>query len=202
MTQDFDADLADLPPELRWREWMNRIEAVLFASATPVGREALTPLVGQGANVDLLVQDIQAELGAKPYEIIEVAGCWMFRTRPRYASAVRAAADLGQPALAFNEHELAVLCSIAYHQPIGRAGLAEIFGKEVNRDLIARLRNNDLIANGPREPRAGAPQSFVTTDHFLATFGLESLRDLMEMQAEQEPVAPRFTPPAASEALP
>ena len=31
---DLDRDLADLLPELRWREWMRRIEAVLFASAS------------------------------------------------------------------------------------------------------------------------------------------------------------------------
>ena len=35
----FDRELEDLPQELRWREWMGRIEAVLFASASPVGRE-------------------------------------------------------------------------------------------------------------------------------------------------------------------
>ena len=37
---ELDRELADLPPELRWREWMRRIEAVLFASASPVPREA------------------------------------------------------------------------------------------------------------------------------------------------------------------
>jgi hypothetical protein len=31
-----DRDLADLPPDLRWREWLRRIEAVLFASASPM----------------------------------------------------------------------------------------------------------------------------------------------------------------------
>ena len=36
---ELDRELADLPPELRWREWMRRIEAVLFASAAPVPRE-------------------------------------------------------------------------------------------------------------------------------------------------------------------
>ena len=34
-----DVELEDLPPELRWREWMGRIEAVIFASASPVSRE-------------------------------------------------------------------------------------------------------------------------------------------------------------------
>jgi hypothetical protein len=28
-----DRELADLPPSSRWREWLRRIEAVLFASA-------------------------------------------------------------------------------------------------------------------------------------------------------------------------
>ncbi len=44
-----DLELDDLPDELRWREWMNRIEAVIFASASPVDREALSRVVGQGA---------------------------------------------------------------------------------------------------------------------------------------------------------
>ena len=45
---ELDVGLEDLPPELRWREWMGRIEAVIFASATPVSREDLARVVGQG----------------------------------------------------------------------------------------------------------------------------------------------------------
>ena len=41
----FDRELADLPQELRWREWMGRIEAVLFATASPVGRDDLARVV-------------------------------------------------------------------------------------------------------------------------------------------------------------
>jgi segregation and condensation protein B len=29
---DFDRELFDLPPELRWREWKARVDAVLFAA--------------------------------------------------------------------------------------------------------------------------------------------------------------------------
>jgi hypothetical protein len=35
---DLDRDLAHLPPEARWHEWLARVEAVLFASAAPVPR--------------------------------------------------------------------------------------------------------------------------------------------------------------------
>ena len=177
----FDRELADLPQELRWREWMARIEAVLFASASPVGRDDLARVVGQGASVEMLIADIQAELSGRPYELAQIAGGWIFRTKTQFAEAIKAAADLGEQTLAFTEMEMGVLCAIAYHQPIDRAGLKDIFGKEVGRDLLARLRFKDLIASGPRAPRAGAPHTFVTTETFLTTFDLQTLRDLPDL---------------------
>ena len=91
----FDRELVDLPQELRWREWMGRIEAVLFASATPVGRDDLARVVGQRASVEMLIDDIQAELVGRPYEVAETTGGWMFRTKTQFADAIKAAADLG-----------------------------------------------------------------------------------------------------------
>jgi len=177
----FDLELEDLPQELRWREWMGRIEAVLFASASPVGSDDLARVVGQGASVEMLIEDIRAELVGRPYELVEVASGWMFRTKTQFADAIKAAADLGVQTLAFTEMEMGVLCAIAYHQPIDRAGLKDIFGKDVSRDLLARLRYKDLIASGPRAPRPGAPHTFVTTETFLMTFDLQTLRDLPDL---------------------
>lgn len=184
----FDRKLDDLPQDLRWREWMGRIEAVLFVSASPVSREELARVVGQGVSVEMLIEDIQAELTGRPYELAQVAGGWMFRTRIQFADAIKAAADLGEQSLAFTEMEMGVLSAIAYHQPIDRTGLTDIFGKEVSRDLLARLRDKDLIASGPRSPRPGAPHTFVTTETFLVTFDLQSLRDLPELELHRESI--------------
>jgi segregation and condensation protein B len=173
-----DRDLADLPPDLRWREWLHRIEAVLFASASPVARDHLARVVGQGASVDLLIEDLAVDLEGRPYEVAQVGAGWMLRTRPAYAPAIRAAADVGAQALNLSELDLAVLAAIAFHQPVSRDGLKDIFGKEISRDLIGRLAERDLIGTGPREPRRGAPYTFVTTETFLAAFGMETLRDL------------------------
>lgn len=177
-----DRELEDLPPELRWREWMRRIEAVLFASAAPVSREDLANVVGQGASVDLLIEDLAVDLEGRSFEVARVAGGWMFRTRIAYASAIQAAADVDDQLGHLNEFEITVLAAIAYHQPITRDGLKDIFGKEIGRDLIARLSERNLIATGPRAPRRGAPYTFVTTETFLAAFGLESLRDLPDQE--------------------
>ncbi|MGS5046709.1 MULTISPECIES: SMC-Scp complex subunit ScpB [unclassified Mameliella] len=179
---DLDLELADLPPELRWREWMRRIEAVLFASASPVPREDLARVVGQAASVELLVEDLAADLEGRAFEIARATGGWMFRTRAAYAPAIRAAADVGNQFLDLSEFDVAVLAAIAYHQPITRDGLKDIFGKEISRDLIGRLHSRNLIGTGPKSPRRGAPYTFVTTEQFLVAFGLESLRDLPDRE--------------------
>lgn len=173
-----DRDLEDLPDALRWREWIRRIEAVLFASASPVPSEDLARVVGQGVSVDLLVEDLAADLEGRSFEVVSVAGGWILRTKGTYAPVIRAAADIGVQELDLREFDTAVLAAIAYHQPITRDGLKDIFGREISRDLIGRLHTCGLIGTGPRSPRRGAPYTYVTTDAFLVAFGLNSLHDL------------------------
>lgn len=177
----FDRELADRPQGLRWREWMNRVEAVIFASSKIVPREMLQKVIGQSANLDMLIGDIQGELQGRPYELVATGGGWMHRTRVQYADAIHTAADTGEQKIDLNEMEMAVLCAVAYHQPISRDGLKDMFGKEINRDLLNRLRFKGLIGNGPKSPHRGAPHTFVTTPEFLALFDMQSLRDLPEL---------------------
>lgn len=68
---------------------------MLFASATLVPREDLGRVVGQGVSVDLLIEDLIAELADRPNEVVAVANAWMLRTRACYAAVIRAAADVG-----------------------------------------------------------------------------------------------------------
>lgn len=186
MARELDRELDHLPAPLRWREWVRRIEAVLFASASPVPREDLARVVGKGASIDLLIEDLAAELEGRSVEVARVGAGWVLRTRAAYSPAIREAADVGDQALNLSAFDLAVLAAIAFHQPISRDGLKDIFGKEISRDLIGRLSERELISTGPREPRRGAPHTFVTTDAFLAAFGLETLLDLTEQELHMD----------------
>ncbi|WP_337182500.1 SMC-Scp complex subunit ScpB [Shinella sp.] len=182
-----DRELVDLPPELRWREWMLRVEAVIFAAAEPVGRETLARVVGKDCSIDLLIDDLREELKGRPYDIVFVAGGWQHRTLPAYASAIRASqASTGGGAPVLSDFEAMVLVAIAYFQPITRGELGKIFGKEVSRDTIASLRNANFLASGPRSPTPGAPYTYVTTKHFLSAFGLQTLRDLPDIEALED----------------
>jgi chromosome segregation and condensation protein ScpB len=189
-----DTELLDLPPELRWREWMGRVEAVIFAASEPVTRSVLARVVGKDCNLDLILDDIRDELRNRPYELVKVAGGWQHRTRKVYSDAIRGAfgattgqdADSGPGSKPLSSAENLALMAIAYFQPITRGELSSFFGKEVSRDTIGVLRGQDFIASGPRSPTPGAPYTYVTTKTFLSHFSLDTLRDLPDFEALED----------------
>ncbi|WP_011578984.1 MULTISPECIES: SMC-Scp complex subunit ScpB [Chelativorans] len=186
----FDRELDHLPPEARWREWMHRVEAVIFAASEPVSRQVLARIVGESCSIDLLIDDIREELRGRPYDLVAVAGGFRHLTRPAYADAIRSAfgTTVGGSGGAgdLTQSEVLVLMCIAYFQPITRAELSSFFGKEISRDLIAHLRGAGMIASGPRSPTPGAPYTYVTTKAFLLEFGLDTLRDLPDFEALED----------------
>jgi segregation and condensation protein B len=109
LAKGFDRELADFPAELRWRECMARVEAVIFASPVPVGRETLARVIGADCNLDLLIEDIREELRARPYELVAVAGGWQHRTRPSLADAIHASGAAPPAGAQFSQHEALVL---------------------------------------------------------------------------------------------
>jgi len=181
MSESFDRELTDHPANLRWRLWMGRVEAVIFASLEPTSRSTLALVVGEECNLDALIANIQSELAGRPYELVEVAGGFQHRTRPDYAPAIRAAGVVRQQHPDLTPRDLTVLMAIAYFQPITRADLSSILGKAVSRDRISVLTRKSLVAAGPRSPQPGAPYTYVTTLQFLQEFGFKSLKELPDM---------------------
>jgi len=184
-TQDFDAALAGLPRGARWREWMLRVEAAIFAASEPVPREVLARLVGSGCNLDDLLADLADELRARPYDLAFVAGGYQLRTRPRFAGAIRAAnagslRDAGLPEL--TPTELLAVTVIAYLQPATRAQISKLAGREIIRDVVGALKRHGLIEGSLRAPEPGALFAYVTTKRFLEVFGLASLRELPDIE--------------------
>jgi segregation and condensation protein B len=183
---DLDRALSDLPAPLRWREYMMRVEAVIFAASQPVSRETLAAVIGNDCNLDLIIADIRDELRSRPYELVDVAGGYQHRTRRAYAEVIRASGTVAAKAVDLTALEKLVLTAVAYFQPVTRAGLGDILGRNISRDVIAALRGANLIATGPRSPQPGAPHTYVTTPAFLALLGLASLRDLPDLDRLEE----------------
>jgi segregation and condensation protein B len=182
--ESLDVELADLPAAARWREWMLRVEAAIFASAKPVPREALVRVVGQDCRFDDLIADLIHELRGRPYDLVQVAGGYALRTKTRFAPAIRAV----HPSRAVEEMaeltrtETFALTAIAYLQPVTRGEISRLAGREISRDVIAALKRQGLIDGAIRAPQPGAPFAYVTTRKFLEAFGFGSLRDLPDLE--------------------
>jgi segregation and condensation protein B len=179
-----DLDLLDLPPAARWREWMLRVEAAIFASEKPVPREALVRVIGQACRFDELIADLIHELRGRPYDLVQVAGGYALRTKTRFAPAIRAVhpGRAGDAVGGLTKTETFTLTAIAYLQPVTRGEISKLAGREISRDIIAALKRHGLIDGAIRAPQPGAPFAYMTTRKFLEAFGFASLRDLPDLE--------------------
>jgi segregation and condensation protein B len=182
--EPLDTHLLDLPPAARWREWMLRVEAAIFASPKPVPREALVRLVSENCRFDDLIADLIHELRGRPYDLVQVAGGYALRTKIRFAPAIRAAhpGREGDAVGELTKTETFALTAIAYLQPVTRGEISKLAGREISRDVIAALKRHGLIDGAIRAPQPGAPFAYVTTRTFLEAFGFGSLRDLPDLE--------------------
>ncbi len=129
------------------------------------------------------LDDLKEDLRGRPVDLVRAGESYTLHTRPAFGPAIRVALDIPADAKQLTKLEAGVLMAIAMFQPTTRGELTEMFGREISRDLIGALREERLIAAGPRSPKLGAPYAYVTTEKFLLEFGFESLRDLPDLEA-------------------
>lgn len=167
----FDGVLA-VPP-LPEQERM--IEALLFASATPLTGRELAERLPQGSDIGEALTGLRRRYEGRGIQLIRVGEAWAFRT----------AADLGYlmsrevvETRKLSRAAIETLSIIAYHQPVTRAEIEEIRGVSVSGGTIDLLIELGWVRLGRRRAVPGRPMTFVVTQGFLDHFGLESERDL------------------------
>ena len=151
------------------------VEAILFASATPVTLADLTARLPHGADPAEALLSLRRRYEGRGVTLVKVGEAWAFRTAP----------DLGhlmarevQETRKLSRAAIETLAIIAYHQPVTRTEIEEIRGVAVSRGTVDQLLELDWIRFGRRRMTPGRPVTFVVTEGFLDHFGLESARDL------------------------
>ena len=162
------------------------LEALFLCSSEPLTLSALAEITGyETADVlealDLLQQEYTQQ--GRGFEINEIAGGWMYSTFSKHAPFIE---KLVKPRLtSLSQASLEVLSIVAYRQPVTRGEMEEIRG--VNCDSpVNTLLERGLIREAGRKDVPGKPIMFATTTDFLKYFGMSSLRDLPELEAEGE----------------
>lgn len=150
-------------------------EALVFASAAPVGARALSQLLPEDMDADAVIGALRERYAGRGVELVEAGGGFQFRTAPDLAPLLRKVVEIPRrlPRVAME-----TLAIIAYHQPVTRPEIEEIRGTSLAQQTLDALLDANLIAPRGRRETPGRPTLWGTTPHFLAQFGLKDLREL------------------------
>jgi segregation and condensation protein B len=173
-------------------------EALVFASAGPVGARALSQLLPETMDADAVIAALRERYAGRGVELAEVGGGVQFRTAPDLAPRLRKVIAIPRrlPRVAME-----TLAIIAYHQPVTRAEVEEIRGASLSQQTLDALLEASLIAPRGRKESPGRPTLWGTTAQFLAQFGLKDLRELPRREdLLLEPPQPIVQPPAEAAA--
>jgi segregation and condensation protein B len=179
-------------------EALRLAEALVFASAGPVGARALSQLLPENVDPDAVIAALRERYAGRGVELAETGGGVQFRTAPDLSLRLRKVIEIPRrlPRVAME-----TLAIIAYHQPVTRAEVEEIRGTSLSQQTLDALLETNLIAPKGRRESPGRPTLWGTTPQFLAQFGLKDLRELPRREdLLLEPPQPSAQPLAPEEA--
>ncbi|MFO0840256.1 MAG: SMC-Scp complex subunit ScpB [Phycisphaerae bacterium] len=160
------------------------VEALLFASDTPLSSARLGELAGvsasQIAGLVAALNDKYVAVGLS-FRIQPIAKGYQMLTLPAYQPWL-ARLDKQRAHSRLSDAALETLAIVAYKQPIIRADVEAIRGVACG-DALSRLREVGLIKVVGRAEIVGRPMLYGTTRLFLDTFGLADLEDLPAMES-------------------
>jgi len=160
-------------------EALRLLEALLFAAPEPLSEEGLALRLGEDADVPALLRELAAHYAGRGVNLVGMAGGWTFRTAPELASALRSERTVPRR---LSRAAVETLAVIAYHQPVTRAEIEAIRGVGLARGTLDRLLESGWVQPKGRRESPGRPLNWVTTPHFLAHFGLDSLKELPDAE--------------------
>ena len=161
------------------------LEAVLFASedVIPVSKlKTVLPDNPDARVIRKLVSEINMELTKQshPFEIVELAGGYQFRTISYYQPWVQKIfKEKSNKKLSIQALEC--LAIVAYKQPITKANIEAIRGV-MSDGAMKKLLERHLINIVGRSEKPGRPLLYGTTSEFVKYFGINKLSDLPDIE--------------------
>ncbi len=163
---------------------LSRLEAVLMMADEPLTARRLADVIGLETNrIRTLIERLQALLDAdgSAFQVEEIAGGFQMLSRPVYHNWLTRLKRTGHE-LKLTAAAMEPLAVIAYKQPVMRAEVEVVRGVACG-ELIRHLMEKGLVRIAGRHDSLGRPQLYGTTKKFLQAFGLNSLKDLPEVEA-------------------
>ena len=161
------------------KELENAAESILFAAGEPVRTERFCLAL----KIDRITaeQILQHLMDLYAYDrrgirLLHMDDSWQMCSAPDYADEVRTALEVRKPAK-LSPPSLETLTIIAYYQPTTKAYIEQLRGVDSSY-TVSLLLERGLIEECGRLQVAGRPRLYRTTQEFLRSFHLSSLKDL------------------------
>src|SRR6266478_4626408 len=159
------------------------LEAILFASAEPVGEKSLAGRLPEGADLTGLLEELRGLYANRGVHLIQAEDRWAFRTAPDMADKLQIETAVTRK---LSRAAIETLAIIAYQQPVTRAEIEEIRGVALSRGTLDTLLEVGWIRPKGRRRTPSRPVTWVATESFYDHFGLEgrdSLPGVEELRA-------------------
>ncbi|WP_417811005.1 SMC-Scp complex subunit ScpB [Thalassospira alkalitolerans] len=170
----FEIDGIEHGPQIDFQH-LRIIEAVLFASAEPVSERVLAARLPEGADISVLLEELQSRYSDRGVNLNRVGEKWGFRTAADLAGDLHIEVEKAKK---MTRATLETLAIIAYHEPVTRSEVEEIRGVALSKGTLDILLEAKWIRPRGRKRVPGRPVLWATTDDFLDHFGLEHRDDL------------------------
>lgn len=151
------------------------VEAVLFASETPLNLDEIRAHVGPELDVRAALADLEKLYAGRGIELVRRGDRWHFQTAADLAHLLRRDREESRK---LSRAGIETLAIIAYHEPVTRAEIEAIRGVQISKGTIDVLMEAGWVRPAGRREVPGRPLMYATTAGFLTHFGLASRRDL------------------------
>ena len=158
------------------------LEALLFVAERPLSRREIATIAGVDLDtVDARLGDLEVSLRDRGIRLLSAGDRIELATAPEAGALV--ARYVGADAVRLSPAGLETLAIVAYRQPVTRAAVERIRGVDSDHTLRSLLHRRLVVELG-RSAAPGRPILYGTAFEFLERFGLESLDDLPQLDAD------------------
>ncbi len=173
--------------EFKFEEGLTQAEAVaealIFASGSPVKIESIAIAIkSDKKEAAAICEKLMDEYNRRNGGIVlrKAGNSYFFCSKPEIREELRDFFEKPSPN-GLSRAAMETLAIIAYNQPITRGGIEYVRG--VNSDgVLVRLIEKDLVEEKGRSDAPGRPILYGTTNKFLQSLGVETLKELPKVE--------------------
>lgn len=168
-------------------ELKSTVEAILFASGTPVEVDKISQALFVPAEkicdvCEALKSEYEKE--KRGFRIVRLRDNYQMCTVEKYAESIRTVMDLKR-STPLSQAAMEALAVIAYNQPVTKAFVEQVRGVDCS-GVISSLAARELIEEKGRLELPGKPLLYGTTDHFLRCFNIASIDNLPPLPEQKK----------------